>query len=125
MAFDELAEEFRACGFDIDRYDGRSIAVQAVPAELSGVQIQELVTELLDDTIESTNGQGLAALRKRMAATMACHSAIKVNMPLAMDKMRWLLDELARSDCPMSCPHGRPIALQYGTRDILKAFHRI
>ena len=46
-------------------------------------------------------------------------------MPLTEEKMRWLLVELAKSDCPMACPHGRPIALRYGTREILKAFHRI
>ena len=46
-------------------------------------------------------------------------------MPLDETKMRWLLSELAKTECPMSCPHGRPIALKYGLKDILKAFHRI
>ena len=67
----------------------------------------------------------LDELQKRMAATIACHAAIKVNMPLDGTKMRWLLDELAKCDCPMTCPHGRPIALKYPMRDILKVFHRI
>jgi DNA mismatch repair protein MutL len=46
-------------------------------------------------------------------------------MRLDHTKMEWLLNELAATDCPMSCPHGRPIALRYSTRDILKSFHRI
>ena len=46
-------------------------------------------------------------------------------MRLDQTKMEWLLTELAATECPMSCPHGRPIALRYSTRDILKSFHRI
>ncbi len=64
-------------------------------------------------------------LRRAMAASIACRAAIKINMRLDHTKMEWLLKELAATDCPMSCPHGRPIALRYSTRDILKSFHRI
>ncbi len=64
-------------------------------------------------------------MQRRIAATIACHAAIKVNTPLDDAKIRYLLDELAKTDCPMSCPHGRPVALKYEMKEILKAFHRI
>ena len=67
----------------------------------------------------------LGDIQKHIAATIACHAAIKVNMPLDMQKMRWLMEELSKTEVPMACPHGRPIALKYGMKDILKAFHRI
>jgi DNA mismatch repair protein MutL len=60
-----------------------------------------------------------------MAASIACRAAIKINTPLDAHRMHWLLAALAETDFPMSCPHGRPIALRYATRDILKGFHRI
>jgi DNA mismatch repair protein MutL len=60
-----------------------------------------------------------------MAASIACRAAIKINMRLEPAKMDWLLRALAATSSPMSCPHGRPIALRYSTRDILKSFHRI
>lgn len=125
VAYDELAEELAGNGFEIERLDGRAIAVQSAPAELSATHVEALLQDLLDDSRERGTGLGLADLRKRMAATIACHAAIKINTPLATEKMTWLLEELARSECPMSCPHGRPIALKYGTREILKAFHRV
>ena len=125
VAYDELAEELAGNGFEIERLDGRAVAVQSSPAELSASQVEALLQDLLDDARERETGLGLADLRKRMAATIACHAAIKINTPLATEKMTWLLDELARSECPMSCPHGRPIALKYATREILKAFHRV
>lgn len=124
VAYDELAEEFRGNGFDLEPFDGRTMAVKAVPAELSGAQVEALIYELLDDQRGAVRSLPLGELRKRMAATIACHAAIKANMPLSDGKMRWLLAELAKTDCPMSCPHGRPIALKYDMRQILKAFHR-
>ena len=60
-----------------------------------------------------------------MAATIACRAAIKINMRLDQTKMEWLLHALAATDCPMSCPHGRPIALRYSHKDIQRAFQRI
>jgi len=77
------------------------------------------------DGIDATHVSPLADARSRVAASIACHAAIKVNMPLDAAKMQWLLDELARTEAPMSCPHGRPVVLKYELREILKAFHRI
>ncbi len=125
LAYDELSEEFRGNGFEIEPYGGRTVAVTATPMELAAQDVETLMLEILDHAGDGGPAPSLGDVRKRMAATIACHAAIKVNMPLTTEKMRWLLEELARSDCPMSCPHGRPIALKYGMRDILKAFHRI
>lgn len=125
IAYEELAEELRANGFESEPFGGRTVAVQAAPAELPPQHVEALLFELLEHSESGLRSVTLADFRKRVAATVACHAAIKINMPLAPEKMRWLLDELARTDCPMSCPHGRPIALKYGTRDILKAFHRL
>lgn len=125
VLYEEIAEEFRGNGFDIEPFGSRAVAVKAVPAELSPSQVESLLNDILDESRDRSDGSGLGELRKRMAATIACHAAIKINMPLTTEKMRWLLEELARSECPMSCPHGRPIALKYGTQDILKAFHRV
>ena len=63
--------------------------------------------------------------RTRIAASIACHAAIKVNMPLEASKIDWLLAELAKTEHPTSCPHGRPIALRYSLKDIQRAFQRI
>jgi hypothetical protein len=67
----------------------------------------------------------METLQAKIAASTACHAAIKVNMPLDQAKMEWLLSELARTDCPMSCPHGRPVVLRYSLREIERAFKRI
>ena len=66
-----------------------------------------------------------APARDEIAASLACHAAIKVNMRLTPEKMRWLVDRLLRTSSPTTCPHGRPVILRLATQDILKGFHRI
>ena len=120
-----IEEEFRANGFEIEPFGHRTVAVKAAPAALSPQETEALVQEILDTPERELRDLSLADMSKHLAATIACHAAIKVNMRLEMTKMRWLLDELAKTEIPMACPHGRPIALKYAMRDILKAFHRV
>ena len=120
-----IEKEFQANGFELEPFGHRTVAVKAAPAGLSPKQSETLIGEILDTPERELRELSLTDLQDRVAATIACHAAIKVNMPLELAKMQWLLDELARTDCPMSCPHGRPIALKYNLKDILKAFHRI
>ena len=84
-----------------------------------------MLHELLDQIAREAQSINLEQVRTRIAASIACHAAIKVNMPLEKNKMEWLLKELAQTECPMSCPHGRPVVLRYSVKDIQKAFKRI
>ena len=84
-----------------------------------------MLHELLDQFSNPEQALNLEVVRRRVAASVACHAAIKVNMPLEQNKMEWLLVELAKTDCPMSCPHGRPVVLRYSVKDIERAFKRI
>jgi DNA mismatch repair protein MutL len=125
IVFAQIEQEFRANGFDIEPFGHRTVAIKAAPAGLSAGNVEALIHEILDTPERELRALSLGDLQRRIAATVACHAAIKVNMPLDTAKMQWLLNELARTECPMSCPHGRPVVLKYGLRDILKAFHRI
>jgi DNA mismatch repair protein MutL len=69
-------------------------------------------------------GRAQDALR-RIAATMACHAAVKANYPLTLEKMRHILDELRRTAYSAVCPHGRPVVLRLSRREIEKNFQRI
>jgi len=123
-ALDDIRGELEANGFEIEPFGRRTIAVKSAPAGIAAAEIEKMLHELLDG-IDATHVSPLADARSRVAASIACHAAIKVNMPLDAAKMQWLLDELARTEAPMSCPHGRPVVLKYELREILKAFHRI
>ena len=119
-AFDTVVEELEAYGFDLMRLSGRTVAIKATPADLPASEARNVLAEVLDTVDSEKRGAARATLRDEIAASLACHAAIKVNMPLAPEKMRWLIDRLLLTSSPTTCPHGRPVILRLTTQDILK-----
>jgi DNA mismatch repair protein MutL len=123
-AFQDIAEELDANGFEVEPFGQRTVAVKTSPAEIRADEVERLLLEILESVGREAHGLSLDDLRLKIATSVACHAAIKVNMPLERKKMEWLLRELGKTECPMSCPHGRPIVLRYGLKEIEKAFKR-
>jgi DNA mismatch repair protein MutL len=125
VIFEKIAEELAANGFEVELMGPKSVAIQAVPAGVGAPDAEKLLTEILDGIDRENAAISIDTLQAKIAASTACHAAIKINMPLEQTKMEWLLAALAKTDCPMSCPHGRPVVLRYSVKEIEKAFHRI
>jgi len=123
--FETIASELENYGFELMRLSGRTVAIKAAPADLPAGEARNMLSELLDTVDAEKKGSARETLRDDIAASLACHAAIKVNMPLSPEKMRWLIDRLLKTSSPTTCPHGRPVILRLATRDILKGFHRI
>src|SRR5262245_3239987 len=122
--FDQLLPELEENGFELGRLSGRTVAIRAVPAMLAPGAAQSLLAELLDAIEEDRKGLSLDELSAEIAAGLACRAAIKINMSLAPEKMRWLVDELLKMENPATCPHGRPIILRITAREIERGFQR-
>jgi DNA mismatch repair protein MutL len=123
--FAEICDELRRNGFDAEPFGSRTVAVKTAPAGVDAGDVERMLHELLTEFEREQQALNLEIARTRIAASIACHAAIKINTPLTQDKMEWLLRELARTECPMACPHGRPVVLRYSVKDIQKAFKRI
>jgi len=123
-AFETVAEELETYGFGLMRLSGRTVAIKAVPADLPAGEARNMLAEVLETIDAEKRGAARATLRDEIAASLACRAAIKINTPLAYEKMRWLIDRLLLTSSPTTCPHGRPIILRLMTRDIEKGFHR-
>jgi DNA mismatch repair protein MutL len=123
--FAGISDELNANGFEAEPFGSRSIAIKVSPAGLEPSQVEHMLHELLEQFSREEQALNMEKVRTRIAASIACHAAIKVNMPLEQNKMEWLIAELAKTECPISCPHGRPIILRYSMQDIQKAFKRI
>jgi DNA mismatch repair protein MutL len=129
VVFAGIAEELERNGFEVEPFGPQTLAVKAAPIGLEGAELERMLGQVIEqsaaDRDEVKQNEDLTALRTRIAASIACHSAIKVNTALDPVRMEWLLLELAKTEHPTSCPHGRPIALHYSWKDIQRAFHRI
>jgi DNA mismatch repair protein MutL len=123
--FDQLAPELETYGFELMRLSGRTVAIRAVPADLPAGEARNMLSELLETVDAEKKTSAHETLKDEIAASLACHAAIKVNMTLTPEKMRWLIDRLLQTSSPTTCPHGRPVILRLKMRDILKGFHRI
>lgn len=123
--FAEISDELNRNGFEVEPFGSRTIAVKSTAAGVTPANVEHLLHEILEQFEREEQSLNLEKIRTSIAASIACHAAIKVNMPLEQNKMEWLLQELAKTDCPMSCPHGRPVVLRYSVKDIQRAFKRI
>jgi len=125
LEYARIADELARAGFETEPFGNRTIAIQAAPTGLGPGEIEKVILEILDISETELRKSSVEDLRRNIAASVSCRAAIKINTPLDHQKMEYLLNELAKCEYPMACPHGRPIALRYSTRDILRAFHRI
>ena len=128
VVFAQIADELERNGFEVEPFGPHTLAVKAAPVGLEGAALERMLNQVIEQSEtpgEAALNEDLRSLRMRIAASIACHSAIKINTPLDPKRMEWLLLELAKTEHPTSCPHGRPIALLYSWKDIQRAFHRI
>jgi DNA mismatch repair protein MutL len=118
----ETLERF---GLEVEEFGGDSLRLCAVPAVLDPGECEAAVRALAEDLEGLDRGSRVEDALRRIAATMACHAAVKANYPLTMEKMRYILDELRRTAYSSVCPHGRPVVLRITRREIEKNFQRI
>ena len=112
-------------GFEVEDFGGNSLRVAAVPAVLDWNRCEDALRAVAADLDGLSPGAGIHDALRRMAATMACHAAVKANDLLTKEKMQYLLDELRRTSHSSVCPHGRPVVLRLTRREIEKSFERI
>jgi DNA mismatch repair protein MutL len=125
IEYARIADELHASGFEMEPFGNRTVAINGAPASINPADLERTIFEILETAENELRSVSIADLRRGIAASIACRAAIKINTPLDQRKMEWLLRTLGATEYPMACPHGRPVALQYGTREILRAFHRI
>ena len=121
ITFAEIAEELERNGFEADPFGPRTLAIKAAPVGLEGRELEQMLEEVLAVPDRNQQTENSEARRRRIAASIACHAAVKINMPLDSAKIDWLLVELSKTEHPTACPHGRPIALRYSHKDIQKS----
>jgi DNA mismatch repair protein MutL len=112
-------------GFGVEDFGGETLRLTALPAVLNREDAVTAIRALADDLEGLDRGKHVGDALRQIAATTACHAAVKANYPLTRDKMLHILDELRRTAYSTVCPHGRPVMLRLTRREIEKNFQRI
>ncbi len=124
-ALETHAADLARLGFEIAPFGGDSVQVAAVPSVLDRAESESAIRALAEDLEGLERGTGAAAALGQIAATTACHAAVKANDRLTMEKMSWLLRELRNTAYSTVCPHGRPVLLRLSRQELEKRFERI
>ncbi len=119
------ADDLDRLGFGVDDFGGETLRITAVPAVLVGEAALTAIRALAEDLEGLDRGRDVGDALRRIAATTACHAAVKANYPLTHEKMMHILEELRRTAYSTVCPHGRPVMLRLSRRELEKNFQRI
>ena len=118
------SEALARFGFEVEEFGGDSIKVTAMPALLDPNECDAALRALAEDLEGLDRGLRIEDALKQIAATTACHAAVKAHYPLTLEKMHHILEELRATAYSTVCPHGRPVMLRITRREIEKNFDR-
>lgn len=118
-------ETLRRFGFEVEEFGGNTALIRAIPAMLEPGRAEGVVRDLLDRLERDVNAdQSWEALEESLAATIACHTAVRGGDRLTPEAQRTLLQDLSRTRLPFNCPHGRPIIVRLRRSEIETRFQR-
>jgi DNA mismatch repair protein MutL len=120
----EKLPELTDVGFELEPFGGESYVVRAVPAALRGKDPIRVLHDLVDELVEATVSRKLVPTREQIWITSSCKMAVKAGDPLSMAEMEKLIHDLALTENPYLCPHGRPITVTLGKDALLRMFKR-
>ncbi len=116
-------EAFRGLGFQIEPFGGGSFIVGGVPASLRRENIEGLMRDLFEE-LRATGTTGAARLDQERLAQAACKQAVRAEDRLDQAEIERLLADLAATEMPYTCPHGRPVMINLSYSEIERRFGR-
>lgn len=116
--------ELDKLGLSIEPFGAGAFVVRAVPAQLAHLDYVALVHDLIEDLSEWNAASSLEAKVRPILATLACHSAVRAGRAMEPSESKQLIEDWVREGLPMTCPHGRRVALRFPAAELGKIFGR-
>ncbi len=120
----EHQQGLEALGIELEDFGERSMVVRAIPALIRKEDCEPFLLDLMDDLIANESFQSSDKRRKKVIATIACHSAVRAHRPMKKEEMSQLLFDLQNTELPFTCPHGRPTVVKLDGKTLDHLFWR-
>jgi DNA mismatch repair protein MutL len=120
----QRTEDFAAAGWDLEPFGGDAFLVRSIPIYAARKSHETLLRDIVDELVHHSVARRLVVQREHVTITNACKMAVKAGDPLSMEEMTGLLAQLADTENPYLCPHGRPIVVTIPFHDIDRKFKR-
>lgn len=117
----EMADVLKDFGFDVDDFSDSSIVVRSVPVVTGRDETEEAVRSILEAINEDKSS---GDLKKKVASSLACHSAKRAGDKLSDSDMKKLVSEILEGKMELRCPHGRPFLHTINKNDFERIFKR-
>ncbi|MDF2556611.1 MAG: mutL [Bacillales bacterium] len=124
IRINDLRKTLEGIGVFLEEFGGNSFIVRATPTWFPKGDEQVLLEELIEQVLTNKKAD-IGKIREESAIMMSCKASIKANRHLRQDEMQQLLDDLRLTTDPFTCPHGRPIIVQFSQYEIEKMFKRV
>ena len=117
--------EFKRYGFDIETFGKDTFIVRTVPVILGKVRSKDMIRDIVEDFINLSKSEKISEISEKIIITMSCRAAIKGGEELTAHSIKALIDELAKTENPFTCPHGRPTIINMSVAELEKKFKRV
>lgn len=116
--------ELEKLGIVIEPFGAQAFVIREIPAMLGRVDYAALVHDLVDDLARWSVPTALEARVRPILATLACHAAVRAGRPMDLPEIKQLIEDWGAEGYPMTCPHGRRVALRLSMEELAKIFSR-
>lgn len=120
----EYRTELSAVGLALEEFGERTVTVTSIPSFLQGEDLPSLLEALSEELAERGKGDTIEHVLDRICVFLACRGAVKANRRLQEEEVRALLREWEAFAQPATCPHGRPLFVQWSWRELEGWFRR-
>jgi len=118
----DILPNLNKLGFRMQEFGKNTVMVEAIPSEMVWGNEKTIIREIMDSFLE--NKKKYSSWQEGLAASYACHAAVKAGDPLTIQEMQALVNRLFATKHPYYCPHGRPIIIQLSIEELDKRFER-
>ncbi|MEE8340720.1 MAG: DNA mismatch repair endonuclease MutL [Candidatus Neomarinimicrobiota bacterium] len=118
----EILPYLEKIGFRMKQSEKDTVLIESIPSEMTWGKEKEVIRDIIDNF--DSSHKKYSSLQENIAASFACHAAIKAGDKLTTEEMRELVDRLFGTKHPYYCPHGRPIIVQLSLEELDSRFER-
>ncbi|MBS4189317.1 DNA mismatch repair endonuclease MutL [Bacillus sp. FJAT-49705] len=124
IKINEYKDELEKVGVFLEPFGHNSFIIRSHPQWLPKGEEQVIIEDMIEQLLLMKRVD-IKKLREEAAIMMSCKASIKANRHLRNDEIQSLIDELRQTSDPFTCPHGRPIIIQFTTYEMEKMFKRV
>lgn len=124
MIIDQYKDELDKVGVHLEHFGGHDYIVNSYPVWFPKEEAEEIIKDMIELVLKHKSVD-VKKIREDAAIMMSCKKSIKANHYLKNNEMADLIDQLREAEDPFTCPHGRPIIINFSNYELEKLFKRV